>query len=243
GGARILMAATGAEKIIFAFSQKSEAEKLISTKTAKMPFASVKILSGRFPQDDPGLIVSSLSGFRPTAKYLPFAAETCLDVFTAFVTGRPKTHKRLTVSGDCIASPGEVCVPIGTVFSDVMDFCGGFREKPDAVISGGVMRGKPVALPGETPVCITTGGILAVKRREEVRKYPCIRCGKCADVCPKKLLPLYLLDASVKGNEKAMKKYGADICIRCGACEYICPSGIKIISAITAKSTATEAAK
>lgn len=43
----------------------------------------------------------------------------------------------------------------------------------------------------------------------------CIKCGKCADICPVKINPLEKkLDAS---------------CIRCGLCNYICPANINLL--------------
>ena len=43
----------------------------------------------------------------------------------------------------------------------------------------------------------------------------CIKCGKCADICPVKINPLdKKLDAS---------------CIRCGLCNYICPANINLL--------------
>ena len=58
-------------------------------------------------------------------------------------TGVPLTTKRVTVEGDAIAKPQNIEVPIGTLYRDVIEACGGI--KPDVelgkIIFGGPMMG------------------------------------------------------------------------------------------------------
>src|SRR5699024_12703410 len=53
----------------------------------------------------------------------------------------------------------------------------------------------------------------------------CINCGKCADVCPMKLMPMQTeFYTNAKEYENADKYGGVLSCIECGACTYICPA-------------------
>ena len=58
---------------------------------------------------------------------------------------------------------------------------------------------------------------------------PCIRCTRCADVCPAELQPqeLYWF-AKAKNLDKA-EDYNLFDCIECGACSYVCPSNIPLV--------------
>ena len=53
---------------------------------------------------------------------------------------------------------------------------------------------------------------------------PCIRCGKCLEVCPVKLQPLYISSYTLKKNFDKAEEYNALDCVECGACSYICPA-------------------
>ena len=66
---------------------------------------------------------------------------------------------------------------------------------------------------------------------------PCINCGKCAQVCPMKLMPMQTeVYTDAKEYENAAKFGGVLACIECGACTYICPARRPLAQAIkTAK--------
>ena len=85
----------------------------------------------------------------------------------------------------------------------------------------------------------TTGGFLFLTAKETNTDAPtpCINCGRCAQVCPMKLMPMqteFYTDA--KEYENAAKYGGVLACIECGACSYICPARRPLAQAIkTAK--------
>ena len=58
------------------------------------------------------------------------------------------------------------------------------------------------------------------------RSLPCIKCGKCAEVCPVKLLPNIIMDNI--DNIKNLNMLKPSKCIECGLCSYICPSKIEV---------------
>ena len=52
----------------------------------------------------------------------------------------------------------------------------------------------------------------------------CIKCGRCTDVCPAFLQPLFISAYSLKNNFDEAEKHRAMDCIECGSCSYICPA-------------------
>ncbi len=101
-------------------------------------------------------------------------------------------------------------------------------------VAGGPMTG--TALTGtDAVVTKTTSGFLLLTAKETCAEEPtpCINCGKCADVCPMKLMPMQIeFYAAAKDYESAEKYGGASACISCGACGYICPARRPLAQAI-----------
>ena len=73
-----------------------------------------------------------------------------------------------------------------------------------------------------------------------LRKYPlevsperdCIKCGRCVEVCPMELYPLYYAFYGKRGEWAKAVEYKVEDCIECGCCEYICSSKISLLSFI-----------
>lgn len=77
------------------------------------------------------------------------------------------------------------------------------------------------------PVTKGTSGLLALTDDEvrDVVESPCIRCGKCVDVCPLRLTPNLIALAALNEKWKLAETYGAMNCMACGTCSYVCPAG------------------
>ena len=130
-----------------------------------------------------------------------------------------------TVSGDAIREPKNVEAPLGTKYTDLVAFCGGLKEPPAKVVSGGTMMG--FAVPGlEIATTKTTSGLLLLSRRR-VFPYvsqPCINCGRCVRACPMKLNPA-LIGRAVEADDLACAaRAHVAVCIECGACTFVCPA-------------------
>ena len=92
-----------------------------------------------------------------------------------------------------------------------------------------------VSLPSdEVPVVKTTTGILALGDIPKTRRYPCISCGSCVDVCPMGLMPRIFPILYEKGRFQEALEYDVLNCMECGCCEYECPSKVQIVQSIRA---------
>ncbi len=102
-------------------------------------------------------------------------------------TGIPLVTKRVTVEGDAIAKPQNIEVPIGTLYRDVIEACGGIKRVSSWARSsfGGPMMGgaRPSA---DFPVLKQNNGLLLFSKQAAALPEPsaCIRCGRCIEACP-----------------------------------------------------------
>ena len=64
----------------------------------------------------------------------------------------------------------------------------------------------------------------------------CIRCGKCIQVCPMNLEPVFMYMYYSKGDYANMEKYHITDCFECGSCSFNCPAHMPLTHAFkTAK--------
>ncbi len=189
-------------------------------------------LETKYPQGSEKHLIKAVTGLEVPAGKLPADVgvivnniDTCISLYNAFVIGRPLVRRRVTVSGKAVVHPGVFDVPIGMSFREVFEAAGGFKETPQKIIMGGPMMGMAqVSL--DVPVIKTTSGILALTKKEcgYAPESPCLRCGKCVDVCPMHLMPGAIANAADIDDIEKAEKLCADSCVECGSCSYICPA-------------------
>ena len=158
---------------------------------------------------------------------------TAAAIARAVLRGKPLTHRVVSVSGAGIVQSKNLLVPVGITYSELIEFCGGLKADAEMVIAGGPMMGFAL---GEldTPVTKGTSGI-TVLTHKEVRKAaetPCVRCGRCVDVCPLHLVPTKMAMAARGGDWELARRYHLQVCCECGCCGYICPAGIPLVQLI-----------
>lgn len=177
-----------------------------------------KIPSGGLPHDV-GVLVLNVSTVRYIATYLK--------------TGMPLVRRCLTLDGSGLNKPCNVDVPIGAVISDVIEMTGGLHEEAGKVIMGGPMMG--VALDRlDSPIIKQNNAILVIGCKEAhiPEESQCIRCGRCVDTCPMRLLPTNLDIVARSKDVDGLKKYSALDCIECGCCTYVCPAKRHLVQSI-----------
>jgi electron transport complex protein RnfC len=101
------------------------------------------------------------------------------------------------------------------------------------MVMGGPMMGMAI-YSLEVPVIKGSNGLLAFCKDEGdvSNATKCIRCGKCVDACPVRLMPTYLYQASQKGTVADMEEFNALDCIECGSCSFVCPAKLPLVQGI-----------
>ena len=137
----------------------------------------------------------------------------------------PLTERIITITGTGIRKPSNIKVKIGTKLSEIIENIEGYKDiKKPIFIAGGPMMGS--SLPSDNLIVTKDLNCILVIDDIELTNYPCIKCGKCTNVCPVHLLPVMIMNNI--GNEKKLKELMPQRCIECGLCSYICPSKIEV---------------
>ena len=155
---------------------------------------------------------------------------TAKAIYDAVSSQKPLYERVVTVTGKGIKSPKNLLVRIGTPVQSLIDFCGGISEDTVKIINGGPMMGI-AQYTLDAPVTKGTSGIVILTKKEADLSDPdpCLRCARCVDACPMKLLPNEL--ASLIDYKKFDDAHANGIldCIECGSCSFVCPSKIRHI--------------
>lgn len=240
-GIRILMHLLGAQECLIGIEDnKPQAIAALeqAIRDIQLPDTYLRVLPTRYPSGGEKQLIKLLTGKEVPSHGIPAEiGMVCLNVSTtaavtdAVLAGRPLLQRIVTVTGEGIAEPRNLEVPFGTPINYLVEQSGGYSAKVHRLILGGPMMG--FTLHDDTvPVTKGTNCILAASTSEAPdpgQAIPCIRCGKCAEVCPAQLLPQQLYwHARAKDLDKAQEYHLFD-CIECGCCSYVCPSHIPLV--------------
>jgi electron transport complex protein RnfC len=237
-GVLLMARALGVSKVLFAIeNNKPQAQAAMSAAAASHPQVQVVGLPTRYPMGSEKHLVQTLTGKETPARGLTadigivvHNVATALAVYDALYHGRPLISRVMTISGGAISQPRNIRVPLGTPLSYLIDYCGGFKQEPAQLISGGPMMGQP--LPStRVPVVKGSNGLLALTEKEtrQAEEMPCIRCASCVQACPCGLVPLEMAANIRAGGLDASVNLGLLDCIACGSCSYVCPSHIPLV--------------
>ena len=223
-GAKILLRATGALKCVFAAEhyRRKAFEAIFQHATDKKLFVPAE-LEEKYPYGDRALMyalyVKTLKKDKTALDEGVFivSPETALALYNCMLSGTPHLDRYITVCGK-VKKGGNYRVPRGIIFRDIVEICGGMEEN-SFFVENSLLSGKQVF----SSLSDGTRTLIAAKETEKIRSE-CISCGRCAEVCPVKLVPAHVL----AGDRKNLAKH----CVSCGACEYICPGGIPLLSLI-----------
>ncbi len=150
-------------------------------------------------------------------------------IHRAIVEGVPLIERIVTVSGEGVRKPQNVHLRIGTLISEAVSASGGYTPEVQELLIGGPMMG--IALHSdEVPLIKSSNCVLANTHIRDIHQArPCIRCGKCASVCPAQLLPQQLYWHARANNHDKAEDYHLFDCIECGCCDHVCPSHIPLV--------------
>ena len=220
---------------------KVEAARAIRRAIDPVTGIQLDILPAKYPQGAEKQLIQAITGRQVPSGGLPaavgcavFNAATCKAIYDAVYQGMPLIRRIITVSGDIVMEPKNLMVPIGASFNDLLEAVG-HRENPYKVLSGGPMMGV-AQFDLSVPVMKGTNAvtILGFRNHFAVREPHCIRCGKCMDACPMRLMPLMMYRAERRGDLEELKAQNVMDCIECGCCAYSCPATIPLVQSFRA---------
>ena len=198
----------------------------------------VDVLPAMYPQGAEKQLIQAITGRQVPSGGLPasvgcavFNAASCKAIHDAVYEGMPLIQRVVTVSGDILMEPKNLLVPIGTSYSDLIDACG-LAENPYKVLNGGPMMGiAQFDLSVPTVKACNAITVLSKRNRYTVEEPHCIRCGKCIDVCPMRLMPVLMYKALYTNDVAEMQATNLMDCVECGCCAYNCPASVPLVLA------------
>ena len=237
-GMQILARLLKPQRIVLAVEDnKAEAIEKIRGMLQDFQPIEVAVLPTRYPQGAEKQLVQALTKREVPPGKLPvnvgcavFNVSTFAAIYRAVKLGIPLTQRIVTISGEAIAEPQNFIVRIGTSFHDLIEVAGGLHDKTERVISGGPMMG--VAQSDlSVPVVKATNSILCLLKDENgaAENPVCLRCGKCAGVCPMRLQPLYMYRFANAGRVDELIRLNVTDCIECGSCAFTCPGKLPLV--------------
>lgn len=200
----------------------------------------VEGLKTKYPQGGERMLIYALTGFKLNSKLLPadagcivLNASTAVAVYNAVYKSTPLISRVLTVTGEGANSPCNLEVPTGTLLSDLLPQAGGFRDGVRKVLSGGPMMGVSISS-YDIPVYKTSSAFTALMSDDVSGSLTteCIKCGRCARVCPERLFPARIAASVRMGNTEMFTRLGGMECIECGSCAYTCPAKRPLVQTI-----------
>ena len=237
-GLRAIMKAVDAPRgVIVIEDNKPDAVALLEEKTAAYENIEVMAARTKYPQGAEKMLIKKVLGRSVPSGGLPADAGAVVSnvssakaIADAIRTGMPLVERVVCVTGEAVKNPGNYIVKIGTSIQEILDHCGGIVGDDVTVKMGGPMMGTPQEQL-DVPVIKATNGIIAYET-DHTAAVECIKCGRCADVCPMELAPLYFAKYVDTGNVQGLKEQNIMDCMECRCCEYICSSKIPLVTKI-----------
>ena len=240
-GLRMIIKAVGAQKgVIVIEDNKPDAIALMQEKTAGCSNMEVVAAKTKYPQGAEKMLIKRVTGRQVPRGGLPADVgcvvsniSTTKAIADAIQKGMPLIERVVTVTGERLKNPGNYIVKIGTNTKDLIDYCGGVTGDGEVTVkAGGPMMGF-VLSDTNVPIMKGSNGIIVVDT-DHTKEQSCIKCGRCMDVCPMELSPLYFAKFADEKNWQGMKEKNVMDCIECRCCEYICSSKIPLVDKIKA---------
>lgn len=201
-------------------------------------FFTVKVIPTIYPSGGEKQLITIITGDEvPKNRYPAELGVLCHNVGTAYAVHRaiyfdePLISRITTVTGHGVKQPQNLEVHIGTSMRECIEHCGGYTDDSDELIMGGPMMGFSVET-DDMPIVKASNCLLVTAKEENTHNenhLPCIRCGKCVEVCPARLLPQQLYWYASSRNTDRLVEHNLFDCIECGCCAYVCPSDIPLV--------------
>ena len=239
GGLKIMMKILGQTKGYIGIEDNKE-DAIQAIQAVADESIEIYSLHTKYPQGSEKQLVTAITGREVPSGTLPSEvgcvisnSSTAIAIYDAVTSGMPLIERVVTVTGKGINEHAVLQFRVGTLVSDIIEYCGGLTADIEKVILGGPMMGFAI-FDTAVPATKGTSGILCMNAEEAYMLEPsnCIRCGKCTEVCPMGLMPLYIASYSLNGDYEKSDEYNAMDCIECGSCAFICPARRPLVASI-----------
>ena len=238
GGLKIMLTLfPNAEGVILIEENKPEAIAAMEKACSRESNIRVHRVVPKYPQGGERAIMDVVAGKHIKLGMLPADVGCVVDnvatvraIYRAVCKSEPLMERGFTVSGDAVKNPCNLIVKIGTGLEEMLEAAGGFKDgvEPEKVLCGGPMMG--FAMSDLDAVVNKNNNALTILAKDPVaqaeeQQTACIRCGRCAHVCPLGLTPQMMAAAAEKKDYDRYenKLYGLE-CIACGSCTFVCPA-------------------
>jgi len=249
-GLQAMMKAIGVKKGIIAIeNNKPKAIKNMRDIVKNLEGIFVVELKTKYPQGGEKQLIDAVLKRRVPSGKLPMHIgvvvnniHTAYSIARAVKTGLPLVERVLTVSGEAINEPKNILARIGTSFEEAVNYCGGLKNNVKKIIVSAPMTGF-AQYRLDFPIEKRTSGVVALTDNEVdlTPESPCIRCGRCVDVCPINLVPSKLDSLARLGKFAKANEYHIMDCIECSSCAYICPAHRHLVQSIVSGKNAVRA--
>lgn len=238
GGLKIMLTLfPNAEGVILIEENKPEAIAAMEKACSGESNIRVHHVVPKYPQGGERAIMDVVAGKHIKLGMLPADVGCVVDnvatvraIYRAVCKSEPLMERGFTVSGDAVKNPCNLIVKIGTGLEEMLEAAGGFKDgvEPEKLLCGGPMMG--FAMSDLDAVVNKNNNALTILAKDPVaqaeeQQTACIRCGRCAHVCPLGLTPQMMAAAAEKKDYDRYenKLYGLE-CIACGSCTFVCPA-------------------
>lgn len=235
----ILQLFDNAKGVIGIEDNKPEAIRVMTELVKDEPRITVCPLKTKYPQGGERALIYAVTGRKINSSMLPADAgcivdnvDTVISIYNAVANSTPLIRRIVTVTGDAIANPQNYSVRTGTNYAELLEASGGFKTEPEKVISGGPMMGQAL-FNMNIPVTKTSSALTCMSKDEVALSAPtaCIRCGRCVNVCPSRVVPQMMMQAAMRSDIDTFVKLDGMECCECGCCAYACPAKLPLTQA------------
>lgn len=233
GGMKVILKLfPNAKGMIVVEDNKPDAIAALKEMTANEPDISVCPVKTKYPQGGERTLIFAATGRKIWSGMLPADVGcivnnvgTIIAVYRAVCESTPLLERVVTITGDAVKTPRNFSAKIGMSFAELVEEADGFTAEPEKIIYGGPMMG-PSMYTTEVPVTKICSSLLALKADPvaKAEDSPCIRCGRCASVCPGRVIPQKLMECVESENWEEFERLNGMECCECGCCSYICPA-------------------
>ncbi|ABL01935.1 electron transport complex, RnfABCDGE type, C subunit [Candidatus Ruthia magnifica str. Cm (Calyptogena magnifica)] len=231
-GVEILLYICGAERAIIAIEDDKQVAYQALLMFNHNDRISINQISTKYTSGAEKLLIKALlgveistGGFAVDKGIVCQNVATTKAVFDAVVDHKPLVSRIVTVTGSGV-KPNNFEVRLGASFESLISIASPSQKAHDYRM-GGMMMGVDVT-DIQAPICKITNAIFVSNHIQKPAIQECIRCGKCSEVCPVKLLPQQLYWHTKSENIEKALNYNLADCIECACCDYVCPSHISL---------------